>query len=172
MTSGTRLLANILTLVLIYGGIISVTVFAWFKGRPAERYGAALFAASSFSILAPEMWTGQAVPIIPEVLLDTAVAIAFLVLAIRYNNLWLGAAMIVKGIQLAINGSHLTESEDPYLGAINLYAASLNLITLVILIIFLSATIASVRQRRNSQGGRPVNSPPAAAASVALHSGR
>lgn len=148
MTSEARFLVNVLAQAVIWGGIVGICAFAWFKGRPAERYGSSIFAASSFTTLGIQIWTGQSVPVVPEALLDTAVAVAFLVLAIRYNNLWLGAAMIVKGVQLAINGSHLTELDDAKVGGFNLYAASLNLITLVILLVFLAATLASVRERR------------------------
>jgi len=148
MTSEARFFANMVVLSLAYGGMVGVCVFAWVKGRPAERYGATVFLASSLIIVGLEIWTGQSVPVVPEVLLDTAVAVAFLVLAIRYNNLWLGAAMIIKGVQLAINGSHLTELDDVKFAGFDLYAALLNLISLLILLIFFAATLASVRARR------------------------
>jgi hypothetical protein len=151
MTSEARSLINLLAEVAIWGGIVGVCLFAWLKGRPAEKYGSTVFTASSLGAFAFEVVTGQAIPLAPEMFMDTAVAASFLVLAIRYNNLWLGAAMIVKGAQLALHGFHLTDMDDTQVAGFNLYTASLNLIAILIVLIFLTATVSSVRVRQQAR---------------------
>ncbi len=146
-TSEARFLINAIVVPLGIALPIGTCVFAWFKGGGAERYGAALFWISGLGTLGFEMVTGQATPVLEELFLDMAVAIGFLALSIRYNNLWLGAAMMVKGLQLAVHSTHLTDGEDPYLAGFNLYAASLNLISLLICGILIGGTVSSIRRR-------------------------
>lgn len=147
MTSEARFIVN--AIVVPVGVLLPIVsaAFAWFKGGPAERYGAALFCISATGTFAFEILTGISTPVIFELFLDTAVAVGFLGLAIRYNNLWLGAAMMVKGVQLGIHATHLTDGEDPMFLGFNMYAAGLNLISLLICIILISGTAVSARQR-------------------------
>lgn len=147
MTSEARFLINTFVVGLGFVLPVATCVFAWFKGGGAERYAAALFWLSGLGTVSFQMITHQATPVIAEMLLDTGVAIGFLGLAIRYNNLWLGAAMMVKGLQLAVHATHLTDGEDPIFLGFNLYAASLNLISLLICLILSGATFASIGRR-------------------------
>ena len=150
MTSEARSLINALTMAL--SGLLpaGACLFAWWKGGPAERYGSSIYAVSVLGTMCIELVTGQATPVTEELFLDTAVAVGFLALAIRYNNLWLGAAMMVKGLQLGMHATRLTDGEDAVSAGLNLYALGLNLIALVILAILFSGTIASMRQRARS----------------------
>ena len=151
MTSEARFILNI---AVVGGDIVFVVgscLLALWKGSGAERWGAALFAASVLGTLAFEMITGQNTPVTAEMFLDTAVAVGFLVLAIRYNNLWLGAAMMVKGIQLAVHATRLTDGEDTKLGGINIYALSLDLIAMVICSILAAGTLATIRRRKRQR---------------------
>ncbi len=147
MSSGARFLINA---IVVGVGIllpISTCLFAWIKGGKPERLGAALFFAAGMGTLSFEMLTHQSTPVIAELMLDSAVAIGFLALAIRYNNLWVGAAMMVKGLQLAVHATHLTDDADPMFAGFNLYAAGLNLISLVLCLILIGGTVASIRRR-------------------------
>ncbi len=147
MSSEARFLIN--TIVVGIGILLPVAscIFAWVKGGKAERHGASLFFAAGMGTLTFEMLTHQATPVIAELTLDSTVAIGFLVLAIRYNNLWVGAAMMIKGLQLAVHATHLTDDADPMFAGFNLYAASLNLISLVLCLILIGGTFASIRRR-------------------------
>ena len=147
MTSETREFVDLVVQTLMWGGLIGVCAFAWFKGGAAERYGAVVFLVSSLGAVGFELSTHQYLPVVQMLMLDTLVALAFLALAIRFNSLWLGAAMIVKGLQLGLHATHLTDSGDAYLAGFNLYAVGLNLIALSILLIFFGATLASIRGR-------------------------
>ena len=150
MTSEARLVANILTVGVTDVAVIVACVFAFIKGRPAERYGAVLYFASSAGTFIIELVIGQDIPVIPVLLLDTAVAVGFLLLAIRYNNPWLGAAMMVKGLQLALHATHLTDFADANLGGANLYYLSLDAVSLIISVIIFGATLSGIRARRRA----------------------
>ena len=136
-------------IVVSLGAILpaATCLFAWLKGGGAERNGAILYAISVFGTIGFQAISGQSTPVTAELFLDTSVAVCFLVLAICYNNLWLGAAMMVKGLQLGIHATRLTDGEDPIVGGVDLYAAGLNLIALVICMILAGGTIATMRQR-------------------------
>ena len=157
MTSEARLVVN---MAVIGTGDVLVVVsclFAWIKGGAGERIGAGVFSFAVLATLGTEMITHQATPVVGELLLDTVAATAFLALAIRYNNLWLGAAMIVKGLQLALHSTHLTDGDDPMLAGFNLYAACLNFLSDLTCLSLIAATIASIRARgrRRSMAAGP-----------------
>lgn len=147
MTSEARFLINAAVVPLCTLLPLAVCLFAWIKGGPAERLGSSLFSISVLGTTVAELITGQGTPVMQELFLDTAVAVGFLALAIRYNNLWLGAAMIVKGLQLAVHATHLTDGDDPTFLGFNLYAVSLNLISLLICLIMFGGAVATIRLR-------------------------
>lgn len=147
MSSEARFLVNAIVVGIGILLPIATCIFAWFKGGKAERFGATIFFAAGMGTLTFEMLTHQSTPVVAELLLDSAEAVGFLVLAIRYNNLWVGAAMMLKGLQLAVHATHLTDEADPMFAGFNLYAASLNLISLLLCIVLLGGTVASIRRR-------------------------
>ncbi len=129
----------------------AASLFAWLKGAQAEKFGSTIYAASVLGTTFIEMITGQATPVGEELFLDTAVAVGFLALAIRYNSLWLGAAMMAKGLQLAIHATRLTDGEDSFSGGVNLYALGLNVIALLIVGILVSGTIVTMTRRNRAR---------------------
>jgi hypothetical protein len=153
-----------LLVALYYGALLGLTVFVWRKGGPPERYGSLAYLFSAVASEAIELFAGWPALQGAELIFDTLVAVAFLVLAIRYNSLWLGAAMMVKGVQLAIHAAHLTDRQDAVVGGVNVYALGLLLISLVIPLTILGGTLSTMRQRRWSSsvgnaGSRPANRP-------------
>ena len=168
MTSETRAILNGATMAL--GGLLPAfaCLFSWWKGGASERYGSTVYALSVLGTMCLELVTGQSTPVTQELFLDTAVAVAFLALAIRYNNLWLGAAMMVKGLQLGIHATRLTDGEDSMFGNVNLYALSLNLVELLLFGILVSGTASSMRlraRRRSEERARAGSSSTALQAS-------
>ena len=151
MSSEARLFINITSLALTWGALLGACIFAWIKGRTAERYGASLYFFSAAATMGVSIATGQDLPIVPDLLFDAAVAFGFLALAIRYNNLWLGAALLLKGIQLAMHATRLTDEADPYIGKVNLYIVSLDLISFFISMTILGGTLSSLRERRRAR---------------------
>jgi hypothetical protein len=148
MTSEARLLLNVAIVLLVDGVLVAACLYAWIKGTAAERYSALLYGLAALGTLVFEVATRQALPVMPMLALDAAVAIGFLVFAIRYNSLWLGAAMMLKGAQLALHGFHLTDLEDARFAGMNLYAVFLDLISLLISSAIIGGTRASLRARR------------------------
>lgn len=151
MTSEARLIANLLTIFVGLSVVGGACGFAVIKGGPAERIGAGVFVLSNVVFLAFQILTNSDFPIVQEVLVDFAVAFTFLVLAIRYNSLWLGAAMMVMGAQFSLHAAHLMDLGDPHLGRLNLYAFALNMIGLALCGILVGATLATLRKRRQAR---------------------
>jgi hypothetical protein len=151
MTSEARLIWDIAIYGLFLGSVIGICGFAWWKGRPAEKYGALLYVLSLAATMVLEFGAGSLKPIVPELFFDGLAAIGFLYLAIRYNNLWLGAAMMLNGVQLALHATRLTEtSEAGVSGSINIYALGLTLVSFAILLVILGGTLAGLHVRRKS----------------------
>lgn len=122
--------------------------FAWWKGGPAERGGVAVYVGSWMVVTFYEVALGQSFPVLPILLLDALIALSFLALALRYNSLWLGAAMILQGLSLGLHATHLTEIEDARIFGLNAYALSINVISVAILGVFISGAMTTMRQRR------------------------
>ena len=164
MDSGARFILDILVPATADGILIAPALFAWFKGGPAERYGGALYVSAIVGTLVLVMF-GYELPTLAELGLDAVVATGFLWLAIRYNSLWLGAAMMIKGLQLGLHAMHLTDMTDPTFKSFNLYLLSLDLISVMISMTIFLATLASMRARRKARAKR-------ASASVKVPAGR
>jgi hypothetical protein len=161
MGSEARTILNILIPAIGDMVFIAPSLFAWFKGAPAERYGAALYMASIIlGGIFPAMVFGYDLPTLAELGLDALVAAGFLWLAIRYNSLWLGAAMMIKGVQLGLHAMHLTDMTDPrsFHGA-NLYLLALDVVSLMISLTIFFAALASIRARRKARASRPATAP-------------
>ena len=159
MTSEARLLANILVIGLGEGGALVACVFACIKGRPAERYGGALYLASVLGTLAFYLITRQGLSSFVQLGLDALVAVGFLWLAIRYNSLWLGAAMMIKGVQLALYGLHLTDMIDPKFGGANLYLLAMDVIAIMISLTLFLGTLSGLRERRRARQAQAFEGP-------------
>jgi hypothetical protein len=155
MTSEARYALDVAMVWAATALLVGSCVLAWFKGRQAERFGALLYFASALFDFVMRIGTGQNLAIVPELLVDALVAVGFLVLAIRYNSLWLGAAMMLKGVQLALHATHLTDESDIYIAGWNIYALSLNAVTVAISLTILLGTIASIRARRQAASEQP-----------------
>jgi hypothetical protein len=153
-----------------YIGFIGLAVlgataaFAWTQGRGAERGGILVYAAAWIGVLAYELVTGDSFPIVPILILDAVVALAFLLLALRYNSLWLGAAMIFQGLGLGLHATHLTELDAPRLFGFNAYALGINLVSLLILLVLIGGTTASMLDRRKRRRSEPLAPAPTLAA--------
>jgi hypothetical protein len=136
---------------LLYGALlIGVPIFAWLRGGAAERYGATLYCLSVVTSILLEMAMGQKMPVAPEFLLDALVAFGFLALAIRYNSLWIGATLILKGVQLGLHAIHLTDASDARIAGVNVYAEALNLLAIAMLLSILGGALSSARARRRA----------------------
>jgi hypothetical protein len=154
MTSEARFLINITFMVSIDGLLVFSCLFAWLKGGPPERWGATLYFVSAVLSMAVAILTGDAYPEVAMLIFEGIVALGFLGLAIRYNSLWLGAAMMLKGVQLALHASHLTDSSDFKIGIFKIYPLLLDAVSTAISLTILFGTIASLRDRKRPRSSR------------------
>lgn len=83
--------------------ILAVTALAWTKGGWPERVGASLnlgmalaFLGLQYAMTGPTLETSM-------LILDGILGIGFLVLAVRYTSLWLGAAMLLQAGQFSLH---------------------------------------------------------------------
>lgn len=153
--------------VLVFGlaAVLGVCGVAILKGGRPERYGSIAYVAAWLTVVIFEVVVGQSFPVVPILLLDTLVALAFLVLALLYNNLWLGTAMILQGISLGAHASNLTSAAAaPTVFGMNLYAILLNATSFGILITLGCATGFTLSQRTRARRSRLSAEPPSAAA--------
>ena len=125
-------------------------MFAWLKGRPAERYGSLVYLAAFLLDIPLALITGKILPVESVLFVDGLAALGFLFLALRYNSLWLGAAMMLKGAELGLHAFHLTEEADPQLGAFNLYVLALDALEMMMVLSLFAGTLASIRARRRA----------------------
>lgn len=148
MTSEARLFLNLLTMAVMFSVLGAAWAYAWFRGRRPERYGATLYTACFIIMIVIETVTGERIPAVPTLFLDTGIAAAFLAFAVIYNSLWQGAALILQGIGLGLHAMHLTGSETVQPGQVDYYALGNNLVSVGILLTFVFGTWAARRAMR------------------------
>jgi hypothetical protein len=141
--------------------LAAVFALAMWKGDVAARLGAIVYAGAWLVAIGVELYTNT-VPFAVILSLDTLVATAFLVLAIRYNSLWLGAGMMLQGVQLGMHAMYFTSAPDATFLGFNVFALVLNLISLFILITIAGAVGATMfRRLRHGRSGRAAHPLPA-----------
>ncbi len=131
-----------------WAATLAVCVFAWCRGGPAERAGALLIVGAAAAVwlshnLLPKDIAGSALLVI-----DAAMAVGFLILAIRYASLWLGGAMLFQAAQFSLHAYYLV-MEKPY---DRLYSIINNIDTAGVLVCVLTGTLFAWR----SASAKPV----------------
>jgi hypothetical protein len=124
--------------------MLFICALAQWKGDKPERLGAAFALAGAIASIPVHMYAPK--DLAPLLLLgaDALLAAGFLLLAIRYASLWLGAAMIFQAGQFALHAVY-TAGEIPHDLT---YSLINNLITFAIFAAILIATLTSWRRRR------------------------
>jgi len=143
------------TVLYVGGGILlalGVCSFCWMRGGPAERGGVLMILAGWLGVTAVQLLTGQGLPQIAMLLADFLLGLGFLALALKYNNLWVGAAMLLQGVELALN---LYSSQETNADR-DLRALLVNVISILVLgAIFLGAMASARRRRRYPKAPLP-----------------
>jgi hypothetical protein len=135
-------LAPIVLLLVLLG----TCLYAWFKGAAPERLGAAFLLLATIAARVIDVGLPPEARQAPTLIGEGLLALGFLVLAIRYASLWLGAAMILQGIQFSLHAFYIVMERHHD----RLFAVVSNLVTLgIILCILLGTTIAWRRSRAN-----------------------
>lgn len=131
------------SLLILWGGLALVTVFPLWKGGTAERFGAAINIACAVAAWgANSVWQGDDAAS-ALLVIDFALAIGFLLLAVRYASFWLGAAMILQGIQFSLHAFYLVAERPHDL----LYHRINNLDTIGIALSLVVGAVFAIRKR-------------------------
>jgi hypothetical protein len=144
------LIEQALALFLLAG----TTAFALLKGGPPERLGVLMIVAAWIGTIIAHELTRPASPVLAFLLLDGLVTVGFLVVAVRYSSLWLGAAMICQAISFGAHAIRL--SDDPTLSRHGSYAylAVTNAVGFLVLFILIGGTFATISRRRRADRER------------------
>lgn len=128
--------------------LTAITVLlAWLRGGSAERLGSALVLTGSLLVVIIHVSLPTELQATALLIGEAALALGFLLVAMRYLSPWLGLAMILQAIQFSLHAYYLIgEKPHDYL-----YRAVNNVNTFAILLIILAATIVSWRRRAGSE---------------------
>jgi len=133
--------------------------FAVWKGSEAVRAGAVLILATWLVTLAASAVTRSYVPAIAFLASDGIMAAGLLFLAVRYSNWWMGAAMLLQAIALALHAGYFAaESADLSRLVLHNYVLGKNLASGGLLLIIFAATLANVLRRPRARTTAPVTS--------------
>lgn len=133
---------------ILLGLILFSVAFAWWKGGRPERVGALFNGVIAIGVTLVQVVIHESLSTLPILLADGLLAVGFLILAIRYASLWLGAAMILQAIGFAMHSALMLEVVDPgyaYYAAMNAMSAG------VILSIIVGTAYSWVLRRKNAR---------------------
>ena len=132
----------------LLGVIVFSAVFAWWKGGSPERVGALFNGVIAIGITILQATTKEALGTVPILIADGVLAMGFLILALRYATLWLGAAMLLQGMAFSMHSALQLGVLEPGLG----YYAAMNIMSLgVLLSIIVGTAQAWVARRRSAR---------------------
>jgi len=139
---------------------------AIWKGGPAERAGALLILVTwAFTLIVSVSADGYHPPVALYLISDAILAMGLLVLAIRYSNLWMGAAMLLQALGLSFHAAYFgTDSSELGVAAKRLYILGMNLASVTMLLVLLVATIIAMIKRGRAKAAALAPVAPAAAA--------
>lgn len=126
--------------------LLGVFLLAWFKGGAAERWGATLKVGTSAMALAVHVLFHANAISVALLTADGLLALGFLVLAIRYASLWIGAAMLLQGVQFSLHAWYLV-IERPH---DRMYSVINNLDTFAVIGCILVGTLIAWRRREQA----------------------
>jgi len=156
MSAGTT---YILTWVLLWTLLLSVCAFAFRRGGEPERLGAALILGLTLITAGGDLFAyanglrQHEAFLVGRLMLEGALAMGFLLLAVRYTSLWLGGAMLFQAIQFSLQALYFVtgRAHDA------LYVVINNIDFFGILACLTAGTLAASRRRREAEAR--VNSP-------------
>ncbi len=124
---------------------VATVLLAWLRGGPAERLGATMILVGNLLVVAIHFLVPGELQALALLMGEAALAVGFLIVAMRYLSPWLGLAMILQAIQFSLHAYYLVgEKPHDYL-----YRAINNFNTFAILLIILAATILSALRYRS-----------------------
>lgn len=144
--------------------LLMICGFAIWKGSEALRAGAVLIVATWFVTLAASAITRSYVPAISFLASDGILAAGLLFLAVRYSNWWMGAAMLLQSLSLALHAGYFAaEQADLSAHVLRQYILGKNLASLAMLLVLLAATVVTILRRRSRDAAAPTPAMPSRA---------
>jgi hypothetical protein len=128
--------------------MLGVWFLAFTKGGPAERWGICLLAANWIATFAVLGFIGRNVLELASLGLDFLMAVAFLIIAVAYSSRWLGVAMLIQGLILALHADGLFDVAP---GNWRWHAICLNLANFTLLWVLAGAVGATWWKRRRAR---------------------
>lgn len=131
---------------IVLGLVILSVAFAWWKGGRPERVGSLFNGVICIGVPLVQAVIHESLHTLPILIADGVLAMGFLILAIRYASLWLGAAMILQAMGFMMHSALLLEliRNPEYF-----YYAAMNVMSLgVLLSIILGTAYAWAVRRR------------------------
>jgi len=133
---------------------------ALWKGGPAERGGAMLICGTWLAAMLGLALSREYVMAIPFLVSDAVLAVGLLILAIRYSNWWVGAAMLLQATGLSFHAAYFAaDPTEISKKVLHFYVMGKNLSSWGMLLVILIGTLASWRKRSRS-GARTLIDPP------------
>jgi hypothetical protein len=94
----------VLGLILLTFGI---SLFALWKGGPAERLGGAMVGANLILSILSGLFLPHSLETLCRLTLDGLTAIGLLVVAVRYASFWLGGVMLLYAAQFSLHAVYM-----------------------------------------------------------------
>jgi len=133
--------------------------FAFAKGSYVERWAAGFICLSwSLSAAISAIWNGLFPADIQELTflaVDAATAIGLLILAMRFAKVWLGVAMLMQSVELALHGAAMADWGIKF----NLYMLMNNIVSFSLLLLLAGATATAWSQRAQGKQGKTPRPP-------------
>lgn len=131
------------TVLILWASGVGVTAFALWKGEFPEKAGASLNMICALAAELAHMVLVQEDASLALLVIDLALAIGFLGLAVRYASVWLGVAMLMQAVQFSLHAWYLVAERPHDL----LYYRINNLDTIAISLSLVVGTAVSWRRR-------------------------
>ena len=135
-----------LALVLMF----ATAAFAAWKGGPPERLGTGMIVVAWIAMLTAERLAKPHVPVVTYLVLDGLLAVGFLIVAVRYSSLWLGAAMIGQAVLFGDHAMRLSDDTPVFWAGANVYLLVNNIVGFLVLFILIGGTFATIQSRRRA----------------------
>jgi len=131
--------------------------FCWVRGEKPDRIGAVVFATCWIGGQVVELayiWVsrGDRPPLLSDVFWDAGLALAFLWLALRGDNLWFGAVALCQGVQLALVAADQAMHEPLGTPLASALIRSINLLNFAMMAAMIGSALAATRRPRRRGG--------------------
>ena len=137
---------------ILWVAIIAAGLFGLLKGGHAERIGAGATLLISIAFVIVNELVAETGRPVPHLVLDGLLALVFLALAVRYASLWIGAVMLLQGVQFSLHAYFFVTKLTPGVT----YAIVNNLVTWGTLLGIVLGTLAYRRHASAASAGKPI----------------